>query len=79
MSAGLCAHKFHATSCDPLALPIASHSSVLSALCHHLYGNGPFVLGGLSDAAEDAGEVLALPPSFRPQHCSPGVHTVGEL
>lgn len=42
MSAGLCAHKFHATSYDPFSLPIASHSSIWSALCHHLYGNGPF-------------------------------------
>lgn len=35
--------------------------------------------GGLSDAAEDAGEVLVLPHSFRSQHCSLGVHTVGYL
>ena len=77
--AGFCSHKFHATSCDPFPLPIASHSYVLNALCHHLYGNGSFFSRALSDAAEDARETLVLSPSFRSQHCSPGLHTVGYL
>lgn len=61
----VCVHKLHATSCDLLSLPIPSPlllPSVGFFVITPMDMGFFFLEAGLSDAAEDAREVLGLPP-----------------